>query len=37
MKNEYVEMDKVTPDGTFTTPSKDEYRHAGFAAVLQAK
>ena len=21
MKNEYVEMDKVTPDGTFTTPS----------------
>ena len=22
MKNEYVEMDKATPDGTFTTPSK---------------
>jgi hypothetical protein len=22
MKNEYVEMDKDTPDGTFTTPSK---------------
>lgn len=22
MKNEYVELDKVTPDGTFTIPSK---------------
>ena len=22
MKNEYTEMDKITPDGTFTTPSK---------------
>lgn len=22
MKNEYVEMDKVTPDGTFTIPSE---------------
>lgn len=22
MKNEYVELDKATPDGTFTIPSK---------------
>jgi hypothetical protein len=22
MKNEYVEMDQLTPDGTFTIPSK---------------
>ena len=22
MKNDYLEMDNVTPDGTFTTPSK---------------